>query len=80
MFVAREALQIGAQIRSALVTKLAVLLERLADDGFQFGRRRGIHIMQGSWGAFQDGVENDTGSCAAKWQFSAGHFTEHHPK
>src|ERR1700733_5351494 len=59
-----------------LIAQVAVLLQSLVDDLFQFRRQIGIQTNRRNRRALENGIESDAGTFAAKWQLSGGHFVE----
>src|SRR5580704_8269194 len=75
--VANHALQVAAHVGGVLVAKIAILLEGLGDDAFEFGWQIGIEAG-GRWeGAIEDRVEDEARGIAAEGQRAGSHFVEH---
>ncbi len=72
-----QALQIGPQIRCALVAKVAVFFERGADDPLELSGHGRIQRVCGYRRAIEDRVEDDCGGVSRKRLPPGGHLVEH---
>ena len=72
-----EAFQIGAHVGSVLVTQVAILLQRLVDDAFQFGGQVGIHAHGSDRRAIQNLALDYSRAFAPERQCAGRHFIEH---
>ena len=63
--VALQPLQVGPHLRGMLIAQVAVFLQSLIDDPFQFGRHSGIQPQRRSRRRIQDGFEDLRGTVAA---------------
>ena len=59
-----QPLQVGTHLRRALIAQLAVFLQCLVDDAFQFGGHVGIQPHGGRRFRIQNGFEDDRGAIA----------------
>jgi hypothetical protein len=78
--VALQAAQVSAEVGRALVTEIAILLQRLIDDPFQFAGKVRIQPHRSNGSAFQNGVEDQRPSIASEWQGSGTHLVKHRAK
>src|SRR5271155_201954 len=74
---ATQALQVGAHIGGVLVTRLAIFLEGLVDNVFEFRRDIGIEAHGRHDGAVHDRFENYGYGFATEGGCAGGHFVEH---
>src|ERR1700730_18204770 len=74
--VALEALEVGADLGSALVAQVTIFLQSFVDDLFQLRRQISVDPHGGSWLAVQDGVKDDGGSVAAEGDDACPHLVE----
>ena len=75
---APQPLQIRSQISRMLVTRLAVLLQRLVDDPLKLRRHFRIQSHRRHRRAIQNRFENHASRFPAKWRHSGSHLVEHH--
>jgi len=75
-----QAFQVGTQISSMLVAQIAILLERLVNDPFQFGGQVGIQPYRGHGRLVQDGIKQVGGRGSPEWQLGGGHLVQHRPE
>jgi hypothetical protein len=71
-----QAFKIGANIRSVLITQVAVFFQRFADDAFKLRRQIGIQPHRGDGRAVQYGIENCCGAVAAEWRLAGSHLVQ----
>ncbi len=57
--IALQPRQVGAQISGALVTQVAVFLQRLTYNAFEFGGQIGVEPRGSRGPAAEDGLEDD---------------------
>ena len=74
-----QPLQIGSHLRRTLVAQVAVLLQRLVDDVFQFGRHVGFS-RTGATGSGSGSPRKSSRSFPAEGQLAGGHLIEHRSK
>jgi hypothetical protein len=70
-------LQVGLDFSRALVPKVTVLLQRLADDSLHFWRKLAIELRGCNRLAVQDGVKDHSRRVASKRHLSGCHFVQH---
>ena len=75
--IALQPLQVGAHVRGVLIAQVAVLLQRLGDDSFQFRRNIGIQPHRSHGSAIQNGVKNCRRTLAPEGQLAGSHLMEH---
>src|SRR5216684_5388932 len=63
-----------------LVAKVAVFLQGLVDDFLKLWRHLWIEAHGSNGRAIEDGIENQAGAFAAKWQGTSGHLVKNHPE
>src|SRR5271165_3974682 len=72
-----QLLQVGTNLRSELVTAIAVLLQTIADDILQSWRDGGIQGRRRRWLVMQDFGADHARTLALKWHFAGRHFVQH---
>ncbi|HUI77606.1 MAG TPA: hypothetical protein VLY24_06805 [Bryobacteraceae bacterium] len=60
-----------------LVAQVAVFFQGFVDDRFELRRKLGVEAEWRSGIIVKDGVEQERGGGAVKWQSAGGHFVEH---
>ena len=78
--IALQALQVGAHFRGDLVTQVAVFLQRLVDNSFEFRGTIGIQPHGRNRGAVQDRFENRCRTVATERHPPRRHLIENSPK
>src|SRR6266700_4790769 len=71
-----QPLQVRSHLRSVLVTQVAVFLQALVDDPFQFGRQVGVQSNRWRWGTIQNGFEDHSRTFPTEWQTPSSHLVE----
>ena len=71
-----QALQVGTDVRSVLVAQVAVFLQALVDDPFQFHWHIGIQPNRGNGRAVEDGLKNHSSAFAPEGQSPRGHLVQ----
>jgi hypothetical protein len=61
-----------------LIAQFAIFFEGLIDEALEFSGHFWIEANRGDWGALENGIEDNTGSFAAKGQRAGDHFIQDH--
>ena len=72
-------LEVGAQVRSCLVTQRAVFFERLVQDALKLHGQYGVEPERLDGLAIEDSVEDHARGCAGKGLIAGRHFIKNHP-
>ena len=72
--------EIGAQFRGSLATQVAIFLQRLVDDLFQFGWKLRVYRRRRCGRVLQNLIENHGRGVAAERLAPRPHFVENHPE
>ena len=75
-----QPLQVGPHIRRYLIAQLSILLQRLADDTFQFGWHFGIQPHHRRGFRVQNGFEDDRRTLPTEGQHPCCHLVKHSAK
>ena len=74
--VALEPLQVGAHLGSVLVAQVAIFLQALVDDPFEFDWEVGIQAHRRYGVSFKNAVEDDSRTFPSERQRSRRHLVE----
>ena len=69
--------QIGLQISSALIAKIAILLQRFRQHASELRRQCRIELLHGNRVTVEDRVEDHCRALSLKWECACGHLIEH---
>ena len=72
-----SAAAVRSHLGCSLVAQIAVFLQRLGDDPFQFGGRSGFSRTGGDWSPVQNRLEDHSRTLATKWQGAGRHLVKH---
>src|SRR4051812_15496973 len=74
--VAFQALKFGANFSSALITEIAVLLQRCTNHIFQLRRKRTVQLRRRGGISIQNAIEDHSRSVALERQLGRSHLIE----
>ena len=73
-------MQVGTHFQGVLVTQIAVFLQSLVNDPFQFGRYFGIQPYRSDRSSVQDRLEDGCCTVSAERQLPGGYLIENSSK